>query len=242
MGSQELPYAFIDARGWPYRLDNRRIRRAIANGVLEEYRADSDGRVRKFRFSQKYWDEKRGLRETLDRHIVVSANECLPLFEPGGEESPHNPAHEDDLFADGIDEEAAKEVVCTQAVKRLGQADFRQSVGAAYSWRCAVTNCDVVHVLEAAHVVPYQVADEEGYDVRNGILLRSDIHQLFDAGLTQFHYDDRRLVASVSSEIGSTEYAGFDGKDMHLPAEKTSHPSPRALQIRQRIQRDQARH
>ncbi len=63
---------------------------------------------------------------------------------------------------------------------RLGQGAFRVLVTDAYQRRCAVTGEKTLPVLEAAHIKPY--AEQGPHRVNNGILLRSDLHKLFDLG------------------------------------------------------------
>ena len=63
---------------------------------------------------------------------------------------------------------------------RLGQGSFRILVTDAYERRCAVTAERVLPVLEAAHIRPYASGGEHRVD--NGLLLRSDLHTLFDRG------------------------------------------------------------
>jgi putative restriction endonuclease len=63
---------------------------------------------------------------------------------------------------------------------RMGQGTFRLAVTSAYARACAVTNEHSLPVLEAAHIKPYASGGEHA--VRNGILLRSDLHRLFDRG------------------------------------------------------------
>ncbi len=50
-----------------------------------------------------------------------------------------------------------------------------------YEHRCVVTGCTVIAVLEAAHIRPYRRPEDN--DVKNGLLLRADIHTLFDLNL-----------------------------------------------------------
>ena len=64
--------------------------------------------------------------------------------------------------------------------RRLGQGAFRILVSDAYHRRCAVTGEKTFPVLEAAHIKPVSKGGEHRID--NGLLLRSDIHKLFDAG------------------------------------------------------------
>lgn len=63
---------------------------------------------------------------------------------------------------------------------RLGQGAFRVLVTDAYDRKCAITSEKVLPVLEAAHIRPY--GEEGPHQVDNGILLRSDLHILFDSG------------------------------------------------------------
>ncbi len=59
---------------------------------------------------------------------------------------------------------------------RLGQGAFRVMVTEAYQRRCAITGEKTLPVLNAAHIKPY--AEEGPHEVRNGLLLREDLHTL----------------------------------------------------------------
>ena len=63
---------------------------------------------------------------------------------------------------------------------RLGQGAFRVLVTDAYRRRCTISNERTLPVLEAAHIRPY--ADNGPHQLSNGLLLRSDLHRLFDLG------------------------------------------------------------
>jgi putative restriction endonuclease len=63
---------------------------------------------------------------------------------------------------------------------RLGQGAFRVLVTDAYERRCAVTGEKTLPVLEAAHIRPFALKGP--HRVSNGLLLRSDLHKLFDLG------------------------------------------------------------
>ena len=68
-----------------------------------------------------------------------------------------------------------------QLVKpRLGQGAFRILVTDIYGRRCAVTQERTLPALEAAHIRPYSDGGE--HEAPNGLLLRRDIHSLFDTG------------------------------------------------------------
>lgn len=68
----------------------------------------------------------------------------------------------------------------TQITPRLGQGTFRLAVTEAYSKACAITGEHSLPVLESAHIKPYSSGGE--HKVSNGVLLRSDLHRLFDRG------------------------------------------------------------
>lgn len=87
---------------------------------------------------------------------------------------------------------------------RLGQGGFRLLVTEAYNRRCAITGESTLPVLDAAHIIPY--AEDGKHDVTNGLLLRSDFHKLFDAGLVSITPD---LKIRISPQIRE---AWFNGK------------------------------
>lgn len=66
------------------------------------------------------------------------------------------------------------------AIQRLGQPQFRNGVLRAYGGKCAITECVEPSTLQAAHIAA--VAAGGTHDVENSILLRADVHNLFDLG------------------------------------------------------------
>ena len=76
---------------------------------------------------------------------------------------------------------------------RLGQGSFRMLVTDAYERKCAITGERVLPVLEAAHVRPY--AEGGVHSIENGLLLRSDLHTLFDKGYVTITPDMRVLIS-----------------------------------------------
>ena len=98
--------------------------------------------------------------------------------------------------------------------QRLGQREFRAKLISKRSL-CPVTEEKTHQVLEAAHIRP--VSDGGTHTLDNGLLLRADIHHLFDRGL--IWVDDNDLVR-VDDQLKSTEYKKYDGKDLDLPGEK----------------------
>lgn len=95
---------------------------------------------------------------------------------------------------------------------REGQPRFRAALMRAYESRCAISECAVVGVLEAAHVMPYQGG--QTHDVANGLLLRSDLHTLFDKHLLTVtpSYEVR-----VSPSLRGSEYEALSGQSARQP-------------------------
>jgi len=117
-----------------------------------------------------------------------------------------------------------------EIVERRGQPDFRKKLIAAYSGRCAVTGCDAEAALEAAHIVPYN--GPKSNHVTNGLLLRADIHTLFDLDLIGI--DPKSMAICVALALKATVYAEFDGQKVLRPANATDIPNEGALATRWR--------
>lgn len=89
--------------------------------------------------------------------------------------------------------------------RRQGQQPFRRALMAEYGPRCAVSGCEVLDLLEAAHIVPYRKGD--GYRTSNGILLRADLHTLFDTELLTIRPNG---VVSMAPHVADfRDYARF---------------------------------
>lgn len=111
-------------------------------------------------------------------------------------------------------------------VRRQGQPLFRQELLRAYGGRCAVTGCDAEPVLEAAHIVPYRGSHTNV--VGNGLLLRADIHALFDRGLLGI--DSKTWMIILHSSLHHTSFGPLDGKRLELPQNPEDIPYSSALQ------------
>lgn len=114
---------------------------------------------------------------------------------------------------------------------RLGQGAFRILVTDAYSRKCAVTEERTLPVLEAAHIRPY--ADNGPHRVANGLLLRADLHKLFDEGYVSVSEDYRlRVSPRIKKEFeNGREYYKFDNEPLKiLPSEPLDRPSREFLQ------------
>ena len=114
---------------------------------------------------------------------------------------------------------------------RDGQGTFRSRLLDAYGSRCALTGERVVPVLEAAHIQPY--LGPASNHIQNGLLLRADLHNLYDAGLVAITPDYRfRVSERVQAEYDNgEEYYELEraGAHLRLPADKYHWPSRDAL-------------
>ena len=119
------------------------------------------------------------------------------------------------------------EVRITRSIRvRRGQRAFRQRLLRLYDNRCAITGDGPVDVLEAAHVEPHAVAGRN--DPRNGILLRTDLHVLFDVGLLTVEPETRRVY--IHRSILDTPYGVLH--DRPLRARTDDGPSRDFLRTR----------
>jgi putative restriction endonuclease len=107
---------------------------------------------------------------------------------------------------------------------RLGQGGFRVLVTDIYQRKCAVTGEKALPVLEAAHILA--VAKGGQHRVDNGLLLRSDVHRLFDKGYLTVTPDHRvRVSRRLRDEFDNGEpYFPLDGQSIWLPSQVESQP------------------
>jgi putative restriction endonuclease len=114
---------------------------------------------------------------------------------------------------------------------RLGQGLFRVLVTDAYSRRCAITGERTLPVLEAAHIKPYTLV--KCHEVSNGLLLRADLHKLFDEGYLTVDPQDRRIAVSkrIKEEFeNGRDYYKLEGLVLREPPEAWAKPSPENLE------------
>ena len=110
---------------------------------------------------------------------------------------------------------------------RLGQGAFRVLVADAYTRRCAITGERTLPVLQAAHIKP--VSQSGPNLISNGLLLRSDLHILFDKGLLTV---TRNLRVEVSQRVRDTYNDGREYYELHgraletFPHRKSQRPAP----------------
>jgi putative restriction endonuclease len=113
--------------------------------------------------------------------------------------------------------------------RRIGQGTFRVAVTQAYERQCAVTRERALPALEAAHIRPF--AETAVHYVREGLLLRSDVHRLFDRGyitVTPSHHVEASMRMKDDFNDGDT-YIQLHGKPIWVPDRHAYRPDPEAL-------------
>jgi predicted restriction endonuclease len=114
---------------------------------------------------------------------------------------------------------------------RRGQSKFRQKLLEAYKGKCIVTGCRVEAILEAAHITPH--AEHTDYRVSNGLLLRSDIHTLFDLNLLTIDSFHR---VKISPQLKQSEYWQYNDRLLsHIFDASPESPNPDALRARAQL-------
>jgi putative restriction endonuclease len=113
---------------------------------------------------------------------------------------------------------------------RLGQRTFRIAVTDAYGRACSVSAEHSLPALDAAKIRPF--ADGGAHDVSNGLLLRADLHRLFDKGYVTVDADLRLVVRRRHKDEfqnGRTYYP-YHGKHLRVPSRPGDRPDSETLQ------------
>lgn len=122
-------------------------------------------------------------------------------------------------YVESRSERKARERIAQAILTRRGQQKFRHDLISTYG-KCLVTGCEAELVLEAAHIRPY--CGGGTFDVSNGLLLRADIHTLFDLDLIAI--DTERMTVIVAPKLANTSYSKYAGKQLLL-AERVAEES-----------------
>lgn len=124
--------------------------------------------------------------------------------------------------ADVVD---ARKRIVRSIVQRQGRPAFRSRLLNIYGHACCITGCDAVQALEAAHIYPYRGTKTN--HPSNGLLLRGDLHSLFDQGLISIC--DITLTVILAPSLALTSYSSLGGIKIRLPSRKSDEPSRAAL-------------
>jgi len=125
----------------------------------------------------------------------------------------------------GVAEPAVRYGTPTLVQPRLGQGAFRIVVTDAYERRCAFSGEKVLPVLEAAHIRPYGEGGQ--HQIENGLLLRSDLHTLFDRGYITVSPDYHLEVSKRIREDyeNGHDYYSYNGILIRKPKQGAPMPS-----------------
>ncbi|HEX2079869.1 MAG TPA: HNH endonuclease [Longimicrobium sp.] len=129
-------------------------------------------------------------------------------------------------FGEAPDDDPAKLAQFARRVRR-GQPKFRKNLLALYGGRCAISGWGPESVLEAAHILLH--ADSGLNHTDNGLLLRADLHSLFDDGLLRI--DPSTLSVVLDPSLKPTAYWSLNGTPLR-PRLDASHPSREYLRLR----------
>lgn len=112
---------------------------------------------------------------------------------------------------------------------RQGQTKFRNELLEVYKYKCCMTNCDVPAALEACHIYPYM--GPKTNHIQNGIILRADLHTLYDKGLI---YIDKKYTIHLDDKLKiSSQYNFLDGEEIkNLPKNQKQRPSIDAIEYK----------
>ena len=135
------------------------------------------------------------------------------------------PAAADEKPFEPKNEKDARERIEQTIVQRRGQRRFRDSLISAYEGKCAITGCSILDVLEAAHIVPYR--GEHTDKTPNGLLLRADLHTLFDCRLVAI--DPATMEVLLAPRIADSEYKKWCGRRIRIPKNPEAQPNTEAL-------------
>jgi hypothetical protein len=132
-------------------------------------------------------DELSEFRNVVDRH----RQHASPVGGAASDEDEALQVQKDEILQ-GLERRYARHET------RPDQAAFRNSLVSRYNGRCAITECNVEAVLQAAHVIPFSESIALRNESANGLLLRADIHSLLDRALLAINPENNRVVLSES--------------------------------------------
>jgi hypothetical protein len=159
--------------------------------------------------------------DKLIRCVLVPMTPALVI------ESKVRPNQVDDLL-DRVPNDPASWELVARRVRKYGAA-FRSALIQDFGGMCAISGETTEEVLEAAHVVPHSEAGNN--ELGNGILLRSDLHDLFDADLLKI--DPYSLEVKFDERICSLAYTALNGKNVRKG--KSGGPDKKHLKRRYRL-------
>lgn len=116
-------------------------------------------------------------------------------------------------------------------IGRRGQPSLRRLMLGAYEFQCAVTSCNAPDALEVAYIVPFR--GKYTHHPSNGLLLRADLHSLFDLG--KLAVDTRTMSVILADELLDTSYKILAGRPLRYPKDEEQRPSTEGLDLHRRL-------
>lgn len=110
-----------------------------------------------------------------------------------------------------FNKEDLREIVNRSIKQRRGQRSFREKLLKKKN-HCAITKCAVLDILEAAHIYPYR--NNSHNHISNGILLRADIHTLFDLDLIAI--EPKNFTVHINKKLKKSEYSIYEGSILSI--------------------------
>lgn len=115
-------------------------------------------------------------------------------------------------------------ILKVKPTSRIGQTQFRKDVLNAYDNQCAMTGSQQIEVLEAAHIVPHSVTQNNA--LTNALCLRSDVHSLFDCGLITI---SEQFTVKLSTAVTDSVYRPLHNTLIAMPLSAFDKPLPKNL-------------
>ena len=158
---------------------------------------------------------------------LVTGDVALGLVAAAGFlKSPMSNEADEELENDAALSTADEREQVVRAIKvRRGQSSFRRGLFKRYGNRCMVTGCELEALLEAAHIAPYRNASHN--ELSNGLLLRADIHTIYDLYLMEV--DPVTLTVTFHESVCQAGYSAYHGRQLLVGAKR---PSTASLQAR----------
>jgi hypothetical protein len=166
-----------------------------------------------------------GFNRLSDPAVIERLGELIGRHEPTLSDEVAHYADRESAFDPGSVVDARDRVIAS-IVRRRGQPEFRAALLRAYGAKCAFSGCAIESILDAAHIVPYQGIETN--HLQNGLLLRTDLHTLFDLGL--LGVDVASMAILVAPSLASSEYAPLAGRIFVGPLDPNCMPSKTALE------------
>lgn len=199
--TDRISFALIDMRDkkkWlesPFYESGGKGNASMSRHWIKSNRPGSDPTQRIWKISELGMSQVSTGTHTPDHADIVAAEQSVSIFE-------------------STDADEAREKVYRLISLRRGQPKFRKDLLGIYR-RCVISGCNAESALEAAHIRPYSTEGTNA--LSNGLLLRADLHSLFDLDLIAI--DPEKLTVWLAEELLSTTYRELLGKRLLLPPE-----------------------